>query len=70
MLYMITFEGDSYARDVTRRYLRKSSAKVAKVQGKSGTARGEGMARVAWWKRVIGVLRPYYRLICSFSSQL
>jgi len=56
MLYMITFEGDSYAWDVTRRYLRKSSAKVAKVQSKSGIARGEGMARVAWWKRVIGAV--------------
>ena len=71
MLYVLAFEEDGYARDVTRRYAREFSAKVAKVQGGSGTAAGGGgKARVAWWQRVVGAVSRPYRLVRSFFSQL
>ncbi|KAJ7156095.1 hypothetical protein C8R43DRAFT_1234922 [Mycena crocata] len=58
MLYVLAFEEDGYARDVTRRYAREFAAKVAKAQGgskKSGSANKE-----AWWERTLeGIRRPY-----------
>ncbi|KAF5360558.1 hypothetical protein D9756_005054 [Leucocoprinus leucothites] len=38
LLYVLAFEEDGYARDVTRRYAREYGSKVAKVQGGSGAA--------------------------------
>ncbi|KAJ7741359.1 hypothetical protein B0H16DRAFT_1565520 [Mycena metata] len=56
MVYVLAFEEDGYARDVTRRYARQYAAKIAKIQG--GT-KGRGRKEV-WWERVVeGVRRPY-----------
>ncbi|KAI0301205.1 hypothetical protein B0F90DRAFT_1628752 [Multifurca ochricompacta] len=53
MVYVLAVEEDGYMRDVTPRYARQYSAKVAKVQ--SG-----GRGRREWWARVLGmVARPY-----------
>ncbi|KAG5646006.1 hypothetical protein DXG03_004608 [Asterophora parasitica] len=60
MLYVLAFEEDGYARDVTRRYAKEFGAKIAKVQGGSSTIGGGGKARHLWWERVVGgVSRPY-----------
>ncbi|PPQ71040.1 hypothetical protein CVT24_011921 [Panaeolus cyanescens] len=57
LLYVLAFEEDGYARDVTRRYARQFSAKVAKAQGASG---GRGNAHQNWWMSVVScVTRPY-----------
>ncbi|KAF8215000.1 hypothetical protein K438DRAFT_1800573 [Mycena galopus ATCC 62051] len=57
MVYVLAFEEDGYARDVTPRYARDYAAKVAKIQG---GARVRGKAHEAWWDRVVaGVQRPY-----------
>ncbi|KAJ6585400.1 hypothetical protein B0H19DRAFT_1109530 [Mycena capillaripes] len=56
MVYVLAFEEDGYARDVTPRYARNYAAKVAKIQG-GQKARGR---KEAWWDRVVdGVRRPY-----------
>ncbi|KAJ6582797.1 hypothetical protein B0H10DRAFT_1890357 [Mycena sp. CBHHK59/15] len=56
MVYVLAFEEDGYARDVTRRYARQFAAKVAKVQG-GQKPRGR---KEAWWDRVVeSVQRPY-----------
>lgn len=56
MVYVLAFEEDGYARDVTRRYARQYAAKIAKIQG--GT-KGRGRKEL-WWERVVeGVRRPY-----------
>jgi len=34
MVYVLAFEEDGYARDVTRRYAKEFSAKTAKIQGR------------------------------------
>ncbi|TFK33041.1 hypothetical protein BDQ12DRAFT_716098 [Crucibulum laeve] len=58
MVYVLAFEEDGFARDVTRRYAREYSAKVAKMQGGSSAAGGKG--RQAWWDRVVNrIKRPY-----------
>ncbi|KAJ6508305.1 hypothetical protein C8R45DRAFT_439424 [Mycena sanguinolenta] len=57
MLYVLAFEDDGYARDVTPRYARQYAAKVAKIQG--GTKRG---GREAWWDLVVESIRRPYRL--------
>ncbi|KAF8628657.1 hypothetical protein AX15_003788 [Amanita polypyramis BW_CC] len=55
MMYVLAFEEDGYARDVTRRYALEYSAKVAKAQ-----AGGGGKGRQLWWARVVqGISRPY-----------
>ncbi|RDB14699.1 DNA repair protein rhp41 [Hypsizygus marmoreus] len=60
MVYVLAFEEDGYARDVTRRYAKEFGARVAKVQGGSSTIGGGGKAREQWWQRVVGgVSRPY-----------
>ncbi|KAJ6504689.1 hypothetical protein C8R47DRAFT_154867 [Mycena vitilis] len=56
MVYVLAFEEDGYARDVTPRYARQYAAKVAKIQG-GQKPRG---LKEAWWDRVVdGVRRPY-----------
>jgi Rad4 transglutaminase-like domain len=63
MVYVLAFEEDGYARDVTRRYAKEFSAKTAKIQGGSRT----GTRRQAWWEQVVGTLSRPYRLVCSIS---
>jgi xeroderma pigmentosum group C-complementing protein len=60
MVYVLAFEEDGYARDVTRRYAKEYSAKTAKIQGGSRT----GTKRQAWWERVVGSVSRPYRLVC------
>ncbi|KAJ6583977.1 hypothetical protein DFH09DRAFT_1260163 [Mycena vulgaris] len=55
MVYVLAFEEDGYARDVTQRYARQFAATVAKIQGGLKTGR-----KAMWWDRVVdGVRRPY-----------
>ncbi|KAK7048704.1 hypothetical protein R3P38DRAFT_2870999 [Favolaschia claudopus] len=57
MVYVLAFEEDGYARDVTQRYARQYAAKVAKLQGGSKERRS---GRAEWWDLVVeGVRRPY-----------
>ncbi|KAF9448723.1 Rad4-domain-containing protein [Macrolepiota fuliginosa MF-IS2] len=64
LLYVLAFEEDSYARDVTRRYAREFGAKVAKMQGGSGAASmgNGGKGRLVWWHRVLSFVHRPYRL--------
>ncbi|KAF9493604.1 Rad4-domain-containing protein [Pleurotus eryngii] len=57
MAYVLAFEEDGYARDVTRRYAREYGAKVSKVQGQ-----GRGKGRLEWWNRVLSIVHRPYRL--------
>ncbi|KIK69809.1 hypothetical protein GYMLUDRAFT_34213 [Collybiopsis luxurians FD-317 M1] len=59
LLYVLGFEEDGYARDVTRRYAREFGAKIAKVQGGSGNA---GRARMHWWEGVVALVTRPFRL--------
>ena len=61
MVYVVGFEEDGYARDVTPRYARDYSAKVAKAQEVGGRTGGKG--RKVWWERLIGIVRRPYRLV-------
>ncbi|PFH49962.1 hypothetical protein AMATHDRAFT_194065 [Amanita thiersii Skay4041] len=61
MVYVLAFEEDGYARDVTRRYAREYSTKVAKAQGLSVTG-GGGKGRQIWWERVVASISRPYRL--------
>ena len=65
MVYVLAFEEDGYARDVTRRYARDYSAKVAKVQGGSSAPNigGGGKGRQAWWSSVMNAIHRPYRLV-------
>ncbi|KAI0763653.1 hypothetical protein BD413DRAFT_495167 [Trametes elegans] len=55
MVYVLAFEEDGYARDVTPRYAREYGAKVAKVQQ-------GGKGRREWWERILAIVRRPYRL--------
>ncbi|KAI9443725.1 hypothetical protein F5148DRAFT_784537 [Russula earlei] len=55
MMYVLAIEEDGYMRDVTPRYAKQYSAKVAKAQ--SG-----GRGRREWWARVVGMVTRPYRL--------
>jgi xeroderma pigmentosum group C-complementing protein len=59
MLYVMAFEEDSFARDVTARYAKDYGAKVAKMQ-RSG---GVGNSRKEWWDRVVAMVQRPYRLV-------
>lgn len=59
MLYVMAFEEDSFARDVTARYAKDYGAKVAKMQ-RSG---GVGNSRKEWWDRVVATVQRPYRLV-------
>jgi hypothetical protein len=59
MVYVLAFEEDGYARDVTPRYARQYAAKVAKIQGGAGARNG----RAAWWELVVAGVRRPYRLV-------
>ncbi|KAI0648178.1 hypothetical protein C8Q79DRAFT_905740 [Trametes meyenii] len=55
MVYVLAFEEDGYARDVTPRYAREYGAKVAKVQQ-------GGKGRREWWERICKMVQRPYRL--------
>lgn len=57
MVYVIAFEEDGYARDVTPRYAREFGAKVAKMQQ-------GGKGRQQWWEQIMGLIHRPYRLVC------
>jgi len=67
MLYVIALEEDGYGRDVTARYARDYTAKVAKVQGARASSGGRG--RREWWERVIQVITRPYRLVRPLASR-
>ncbi|TFK23064.1 Rad4-domain-containing protein [Coprinopsis marcescibilis] len=62
MLYVLAFEEDGYARDVTRRYALEYSARVAKAQGGSGAANAGGGAKARWWEKVVNLVQRPYQL--------
>lgn len=68
MVYVVAFEEDGYARDVTRRYAKEYAAKVAKVQGGSNAPNvgGGGKGRQAWWVKVVQSIERPYRLVRNF----
>ncbi|KIY51558.1 Rad4-domain-containing protein [Fistulina hepatica ATCC 64428] len=59
MLYVVAFEEDGYARDVTRRYARNYTTKIVKAQGGSSTTQG---GRQRWWNQVLNLVTRPYRL--------
>jgi len=63
MMYVLAFEEDGCARDVTRRYAKNFGAKVAKVQGGSLAPGAGGKGRVQWWERVVGAVTRPFRLV-------
>lgn len=56
MVYVVAFEEDSFARDVTPRYAREYGAKVAKVQQ-------GGRGRKEWWERIMAMVKRPYQLV-------
>ena len=56
MVYVIAVEEDGYMRDVTPRYAKQYSAKVAKAQ--SG-----GKSRREWWSQVVQTVTRPYKLV-------
>lgn len=56
MMYVVAYEEDGYARDVTMRYAREYGAKTAKARASSRRGQSD------WWARVIGILTRPYRL--------
>jgi len=74
MLYVLAFEEDGYARDVTPRYATRYGEKVAKAQGGSSAPNigGGGKGRQAWWNSVVRFLTRPYRLVgdAPFFSSL
>ena len=56
MVYVVAFEEDGYARDVTPRYAREFGAKVAKMQH-------GGKGRQQWWELVMALIHRPYRLV-------
>ena len=56
MVYVVAFEEDGYARDVTPRYASEFGAKTAKLQQ-------GGKGKQDWWARVMDIVRRPYRLV-------
>ena len=56
MVYVVAFEEDGYARDVTPRYAVEYGAKVSKMQQ-------GGKGKQDWWERVMTIVRRPYRLV-------
>lgn len=61
MVYVVAFEEDGYARDVTPRYAREYGAKVAKMQQ-------GGKGKKEWWESVMKMVTRPYRLVSTFSA--
>lgn len=55
MVYVLAFEEDGYARDVTQRYAREFSTKTSKL-------RLGGKGKKEWWDAVMSLLSRPYRL--------
>ncbi|KAI0087722.1 hypothetical protein BDY19DRAFT_892387 [Irpex rosettiformis] len=55
MVYVVAFEEDGYARDVTPRYASEFGAKTSKMQQ-------GGKGKQDWWERVMAIMRRPYRL--------
>lgn len=62
MVYVMAFEEDGHARDVTRRYAREYGAKVAKMQAVGGARK-----RIEWWERIVGLVKRDYQLVRKMS---
>lgn len=56
MVYVVAFEEDGYARDVTPRYASEFGAKTSKMQQ-------GGKGKQDWWERVMAIVRRPYRLV-------
>ena len=56
MSYVIAFEEDGYARDLTPRYALEYGAKVAKTQA-------GGKSRKEWWDAILGAVTRPFRLV-------
>jgi xeroderma pigmentosum group C-complementing protein len=67
MVYVIAFEEDSYARDVTPRYAREYGAKVVKAQLGGASSRRGGKARDVWWEAVLGLVTRPHRLASNLG---
>ena len=63
MVYVVAFEEDHYARDVTPRYAKEYGAKVSKM-------RHGGKGKKEWWEQVMRVLTRPYRLVRTFSLEM
>lgn len=61
MVYVIAFEEDGYARDVTPRYAREFGAKVSKMQQ-------GGKGRKQWWEMIMATVTRPYRLVSFLLS--
>lgn len=61
MVYVVALEEDGFGRDVTARYAKDYTAKVAKLQG-VGVGR-----RKEWWDSVVRLVTRPYRLVCTVS---
>jgi xeroderma pigmentosum group C-complementing protein len=70
LLYVLAFEEDGYARDVTPRYAKDYGAKVAKAQEVGGG--GSARRRKDWWEQILDLVRRPYRLVrrCVTSSDI
>jgi xeroderma pigmentosum group C-complementing protein len=66
MLYVLAFEEDGFAKDVTPRYAKEYGAKVAKMQHGGGAGRG----RKEWWEGVLNVIRRPYRLVSVCCDEI
>lgn len=69
MLYVLAFEEDGYARDVTRRYAKQYAARIAKMQGGASNVGGGGKGRQAWWDSVVNAIHRPYRLVRKLFFQ-
>ena len=58
IIYVVALEEDGFGRDVTARYAKDYTAKVAKVQGVGIGKRKE------WWNSVVQLVTRPYRLVC------
>lgn len=63
MLYVVAFEEDGFARDVTRRYAKDFGAKVVKVQGGASSVSRGGKGRETWWASIVSLVTRPYRLV-------
>lgn len=61
MVYVVAFEEDGYARDVTPRYAKEYGAKVAKIQQ-------GGKGKKEWWEGVMRIVTRPFRLVRILSS--
>ncbi len=63
MSYVVAFESDGTAKDVTRRYAKAYNAKTRRHRVESLES-GE-----TWWRRVMSAFRRRYILVCPSEQQ-